>query len=84
MKITFSFFLVDDNVDISKLDIRVGKIVHVEKHPDAESLYVEQIDLGEGKPRNVCSGLVKFISLEDVSSLYIFIQFICIINIFYR
>lgn len=59
-------FEVEENVDVSKLDIRVGKIVKCEKHPDAESLYVEQIDLGEGKLRNVCSGLVKYIPLEDV------------------
>lgn len=50
------------------MDIRVGKIVEVGKHPDADSLYVEKIDLGEGKLRNVCSGLVKHIPLEGVSS----------------
>lgn len=56
-----------ETFDISKLDIRVGHIVKCEKHPDAESLYVEQIDLGEGKLRNVCSGLVKHIPLEKVN-----------------
>ena len=35
------------------LDIRVGQIVRVEQHPNADSLYVEQIDLGEEKPRQV-------------------------------
>ncbi len=35
------------------LDIRVGRIVKVEQHPNAESLYVEEIDLGEEKPRQV-------------------------------
>ena len=33
----------DAPVDISRLDMRVGKIVGVEKHPDADSLYVEQV-----------------------------------------
>ena len=46
--------------------MRVGKIVKCEKHPEADLLYVEQIDLGEGKLRNVCSGLVKHITLEQV------------------
>ena len=32
---------------------RVGKIVEVGNHPSADTLYVEQIDLGEGKPRQV-------------------------------
>ena len=48
------------------MDIRVGKIVKCERHPDADGLYVEQIDLGEGKLRNVCSGLVKHIPIEQV------------------
>lgn len=30
-------------VDIGRLDLRVGKIVQVQKHPDADSLYVEQV-----------------------------------------
>jgi tRNA-binding EMAP/Myf-like protein len=55
-------------VNVSKVDIRIGKIMKVEKHPEADSLYVEQIDLGEGKLRNVCSGLVKHIPLEEVKT----------------
>ena len=35
------------------LDIRIGRIVKVDQHPNAESLYVEEIDLGEEKPRQV-------------------------------
>merc|ERR1712117_402489 len=48
-------------VDIGRLDLRVGHIRKASKHPDADSLYVEEIDLGEEKPRTVISGLVKFI-----------------------
>lgn len=36
----------DDVVAPHRLDIRVGKIVEVLRHPEAESLYVEKIDLG--------------------------------------
>lgn len=54
----------DAAVDISRLDLRVGKIVDVEKHPDADSLYVEQVDLGEGKTRTVVSGLVKHVPIN--------------------
>lgn len=50
--------------DISALDIRVGKIIEVKRHENADSLYVEQIDVGEQKPRTVCSGLVNFIPIE--------------------
>merc|ERR1712183_885222 len=48
-------------VDIGRLDLRVGHIRKATKHPDADALYVEEIDCGEEKPRQVISGLVKFI-----------------------
>lgn len=53
-------------VDVSRLDLRVGRIISAEKHPDADSLYVEQVDVGEAAPRTVVSGLVKHIPLEQV------------------
>ncbi|KNZ48607.1 uncharacterized protein VP01_553g5 [Puccinia sorghi] len=48
------------------VDMRVGKIIHVEKHPDADSLYVEKIDFGEPEPRTVVSGLVNYIPIEEM------------------
>ncbi|KAH9823237.1 hypothetical protein DFH28DRAFT_881089 [Melampsora americana] len=48
------------------IDMRVGKIIHVEKHPDADSLYVEKIDFGEDEPRTVVSGLVNYIPIEEM------------------
>ena len=39
----------------------------VERHPDAEHLYVESIDLGDASgPRTVVSGLVKFMSADEL------------------
>eukprot|EP00187_Rhodella_violacea_P003326 CAMPEP_0174894766 /NCGR_PEP_ID=MMETSP0167-20121228/9320_1 /TAXON_ID=38298 /ORGANISM="Rhodella maculata, Strain CCMP736" /LENGTH=391 /DNA_ID=CAMNT_0016133927 /DNA_START=1 /DNA_END=1176 /DNA_ORIENTATION=+ len=46
---------------VARIDIRVGRILEASPHPDAESLYVEKIDVGEPEPRVVCSGLVKAI-----------------------
>jgi Putative tRNA binding domain len=43
----------DAPVDVSRLDLRVGVITKVWRHPDAESLYVEEIDVGEAGPRQV-------------------------------
>jgi tRNA-binding EMAP/Myf-like protein len=54
------------DVTVAKLDIRVGLIRKAQKHPDADSLYVEEIDVGEEAPRTVVSGLVKFIPLEEM------------------
>lgn len=34
------------------------------RHPNADSLYLEEIDLGEEAPRQVVSGLVKFVPEE--------------------
>ncbi|XP_061991378.1 probable methionine--tRNA ligase [Rosa rugosa] len=55
-------------ISISRLDIRVGLITKAQKHPDADALYVEEIDVGEGQPRTVVSGLVKFIPLEEMQN----------------
>ncbi|KAK4852946.1 hypothetical protein QYF36_001397 [Acer negundo] len=56
----------EPEISITRLDIRVGKIIKAQKHPDADSLYVEEIDVGEGQPRTVVSGLVKYIPLEEM------------------
>lgn len=42
--------------DVSWLDVRVGVITKAWKHPDAESLYVEEVDVGEPQPRQVGAG----------------------------
>lgn len=47
-----------------RLDIRVGKIVEVSKHPDADTLYVEKIDLGEAEPRTVSGDLIYFLKCQ--------------------
>merc|ERR1711892_874711 len=49
-----------------RLDIRVGKIVEVSRHPDAEKLYVSKIDLAEPTPRTIVSGLVDFVPQEKM------------------
>lgn len=46
------------------LDIRVGKVVKAWRHPEADSLFVEEVDLGEPEPRTICSGLVNYVPLE--------------------
>ncbi|TRY66643.1 hypothetical protein DNTS_007984 [Danionella cerebrum] len=56
----------DEEIVPSRLDIRVGKVISVEKHPDADSLYLEKIDVGEDQPRTVVSGLVAYISEEEL------------------
>ncbi|CAG5027881.1 unnamed protein product [Parnassius apollo] len=57
---------VDTPVDVRKLDFRIGKIVEINKHPDADSLYVEKIDCGEENPRTVVSGLVNHVPIDEM------------------
>lgn len=61
-------------VDFGRLDFRVGKIIEVSKHPDADSLYLEKIDCGEAQPRTVVSGLVKFVPIEDMKDRLVVIM----------
>ncbi|KAL8283807.1 hypothetical protein RQP46_005239 [Phenoliferia psychrophenolica] len=48
------------------VDLRVGKIIDVKLHPDADAMYVETIDCGEAEPRTVVSGLVNYIPIEQM------------------
>ena len=45
--------------DFSKLDLRVGKVLSCERHPDADKLFILQVDIGEEKPRQIVSGLAQ-------------------------
>jgi len=52
---------------IAKIDFRVGKVISVERHPNAkDKSYVEKIDIGEAHPRQIVSGLVKFVKEEEL------------------
>ncbi|KAH9500615.1 hypothetical protein Btru_077089 [Bulinus truncatus] len=59
---------VEDDIIPSRLDLRVGKIVSVTQHPEAENLYVETVDLGEEKPRTVVSGLAGLVPKESLEN----------------
>lgn len=58
-------------IDIGRLDLRIGHIDHVEKHPEADSLYLLKINCGEEKPRTVCSGLVNHVPMEKLKDRYV-------------
>jgi len=57
----------DQQSELSRLEMRTGKILEVARHPEAEKLYVEKIDLGEpGGPRTIVSGLVPHLREEEL------------------
>jgi methionine--tRNA ligase beta chain len=47
--------------DFAKLEIRIGKVLSAEKVEGSEKLLKLQIDLGEGSPRQILSGVAKAI-----------------------
>lgn len=64
-----------DQPDFTKMEIKVGKIVKVWNHPDADKLYCENVDVGEvggeggegsSGLRQIASGLRPHYSLEEM------------------
>ncbi|KRY08655.1 Tyrosine--tRNA ligase, cytoplasmic, partial [Trichinella patagoniensis] len=56
---------------VGRLDMRVGKIVRVRQHEEAENLFVEEIDVGENEPRTVVSGLAQHYHLDDLCDRFV-------------
>lgn len=44
-------------ISISDVDLEVGQIIEVTKHPQAEKLYIEKVQLANNEVRQICSGL---------------------------
>jgi methionyl-tRNA synthetase len=52
--------------EFAKIDLRIGKILKVEDHPDADKLYVLTVDLAEDSPRTLVAGLKHFCSKKQL------------------
>lgn len=50
----------------AEVSLKVGKIIEIERHPEADRLYVEKIDMGEGVVKQIVSGLVSWYSEEEL------------------
>jgi len=50
---------------LSRVDLRVARITEVEKHPKADKLYIETVDLG-GEIRQIVSGLVPYYRSDEL------------------
>ena len=49
----------------SRIELKVGKIIAVEKHPKADKLYIETVDLGS-ETRRIVSGLVPYYAEKEL------------------
>ena len=52
--------------DFQKLDLRVGTVKEVEKHPDADRLLLVKVDTGDKDLRQVVAGLADFFKPEEL------------------
>ena len=50
----------------SRVELKIARITAVEKHPQADKLYIERIDLG-GETRQIVSGLVQHYTPEQLT-----------------
>ncbi len=46
--------------DFKKIDIKVGQILSAEKVPDTDKLLKLSVDMGEGSPRQIVSGISTY------------------------
>lgn len=49
-----------------KIALKTAKILKIEKHPNAEKLYIETLDDGSGTERVIVSGLVPYFKEEEL------------------
>lgn len=60
----------DENIvtfnQFMKTDLRVGRVLKVREHPDADRLYVIDVDLGEKEPRQLVAGLKKHYDADEM------------------
>jgi methionyl-tRNA synthetase len=52
--------------DFAKVDLRVGKIVEADKHPNADKLLLLKVDLGEEQPRTILAGIAAWYKPEEL------------------
>jgi methionyl-tRNA synthetase len=56
------------------LDLRVAKIVKIERHPKADKLYIETLEIA-GEERIIVSGLVPFYKEEELLGKHIIVAY---------
>uniref|UniRef100_A0A3B5RB47 Aminoacyl tRNA synthase complex-interacting multifunctional protein 1-like n=1 Tax=Xiphophorus maculatus TaxID=8083 RepID=A0A3B5RB47_XIPMA len=59
----------ESRIDASRLDLRVGRILSVRRHPLAEAMSVQDVDVGENSPRTVVSKLGGLQDLDQVKTI---------------
>jgi methionyl-tRNA synthetase len=52
--------------DFQKLDLRIGRVITCEQHPNADKLLRVMVDIGEDAPRQILAGMAEFYKPEEM------------------
>ncbi|MFQ3547842.1 MAG: methionine--tRNA ligase [Termitinemataceae bacterium] len=79
-QVTMEQKLVESGAKLSEkfakmVDLRVAKITSIERHPKADKLYIESIDVGGGETRTIVSGLVPYYREEELLGKHIVVVY---------
>ncbi len=61
--------------DFAKVDLRVGTVLEVTPHPEADRLLVLKVDAGEDSPRQVVAGIAEFFKPEELVGRQVVVVF---------
>ena len=53
--------------DFQKVELKVGTVLSVEDHPNADKLMVIRVDVGEEAPRTLVAGLKQYYAYEELT-----------------
>jgi len=53
--------------DFQKVEMKTGKVLTVEVHPNADKLYVLKVDIGGGETRTIVAGIRPFYAPEALA-----------------
>ncbi len=51
---------------LNRLELRIGQILEVDRHPDAEKLWVMKVDLGNGDVRTIVAGIKPYYQRDQL------------------
>lgn len=57
--------------DFKKVEMKVGKVLSAEDHPNADNLVILRADVGEEKPRTLVAGLKGHYELSELEGMLI-------------
>ena len=56
MSVSGSKVEVTEDLSLTMKNVKVGRVISIERHPDSDHMWVCRIDVGDGKPVQICTG----------------------------